>query len=134
MKFNFSFKKNIEAFFHSLGKARTREYLNPMRDWLIVLSSLVIVFFGGVGYIAFDFYNQLDTQAENVTTEAKPAVYKEKEVIEYATIYTEKEKIFNELRKDRNFVPVAPVEEAGNGADTSEEPVIDPLAEIELAQ
>ena len=134
MKFNFSFKKNGGALFHNLWKGRVREYLNPMRDWLIILSSVAVVFLGGVGYIAFDFYHQLDTQAGNVTTEAKPAVYKEKEVIEYATIYTEKEQMFDTLRKDRNFVPVVPVESEVTSEAEAESPEIDPLANIELAR
>lgn len=117
-----------------LWKSAFSDYVNPLRDWTIGLAAAALLFAGWSSYIAFDFYDQfiVPLEVENVATEG--VLYKEKEVLFYATEYDEKEKIFEELRKDRTYLPpvVENVLEENTEAQSESEPA--PLAGEPVAE
>ncbi len=133
MKLKFKKSKDGKAFFLTLWRNGVHDYVNPVRDWMIGLCVATTVFLFGVGYIAFDFYTQFGASDDAVQVESQSIGYRDVEVKRYAEQYTERERVFNELRTETAYVmngvatSVAPKEEEA----PSNEPG---LADIELAQ
>jgi hypothetical protein len=107
--------KDIKKIFKKTAKRKRVELIHPLRDWSIGLAIAVFGFFGGVTAIAIDFYFQLVSPI-TPEVEEKPLVYKEEEVVRYASQYNERAQIFNEHRSTQIYIPI--VEEV---ATTTEE-------------
>lgn len=88
--------------------SRAGEFVNPLRDWTIGFIAAVLVFVAGIAYAALDFYVQFGAPRTEVTIEQTPVQYREKEVLYHTELYRERERLFDELRRDRRFVPFVP--------------------------
>ncbi len=136
MKLKFKKSKNGKAFFLTLWRNGVHDYINPVRDWTIGLAVAILVFLCGVAYISFDFYTQFGAPKDTVYVESQSVGYRDVEVKKYAEQYIEKERVFNELRKDRSYVieviPESPVSTSTEMGTLSEESA--ELADIELAE
>jgi hypothetical protein len=98
---------------------KTREFINPDREWTYGFIIAAVCFFSGVGYIAFDFYVQFEVP-EDVSIDSKGITYRAREVEEYADFYDAKEIQFNELRKHASVIIENVDENHGEGATSTE--------------
>ncbi len=94
---------------------RAREFVNPVRDWLIGLTCAFVILVCGIAYIAYDFHTQIIEREEGVTVSETPLQYDERAVREQGSRFKEREIIFNRLRSERKEVvyiekPVVPEE------------------------
>jgi len=122
MKINFTFKKSGDNFFHALWKKKTQKYLDPTRDWFVILVSGVTVFVCGVLYFSYDYYDQAYMHTEVTSDAVQSPVYRESEVKEQAKLFYEKEQTFSSLRKE---MPVASLPAVDSSMDTTDV-VLDP--------
>ena len=132
MKLAFKKSKNGKAFFINLWRSGLHDYVNPLRDWTVMLAAATLVLVSAITYIAFDFYIQFAAPPKAVEIESQSLGYRDVEVERYADLYTEKERIFNELRKNKVYIPEPVIEEVASSTLTESE--AQPLAEIELAE
>ena len=96
MKFNlsnFTKKKHLTL----IGVSGSSSRLHSLRDWAIGLALAVVLFIGGVSYIAFDFYTQFGVEKEQVTG-GTPLQYNANKVHMYAEKYNEKERAYEGVR------------------------------------
>jgi|GEM_PF-2498073 len=96
MKFNlsnFTKKKHLTL----IGVSGSSSRLHSLRDWAIGLALAVVLFLGGVSYIAFDFYTQFGVEKEQVTG-GTPLQYNASKVHMYAEKYNEKERAYEGVR------------------------------------
>ena len=96
MKFNlsnFTKKKHLTL----IGVSGSSSRLHSLRDWAIGLALAVVLFIGGVSYIAFDFYTQFGVEKEQVTG-GTPLQYNANKVHMYAEKYNEKERAYKGVR------------------------------------
>lgn len=105
---------DIKKFFHSTqtsldAEGATHEFMRPVRDWMFVLGSAVLVFGVGVAYSVYDFYMQFGVPQEASFVEEKHVRYRDKEVQSVASLYAEKEIRFSALRGNKPITPEAPV-------------------------
>ena len=84
-----------------VGESGTSNRLHSLRDWSIGLALAVLVFLGGVSYIAYDFYTQFITQTGDTFDESSIQYHPEK-VRRYAEEYKRKEEAFSELNTMRS--------------------------------
>jgi hypothetical protein len=105
MKFNFKDLKVRKNPALQGWKSGIQNYMNPSRDWTVGIGVATVLFLGGSVFIGFDFYDQFGAPARDVVAEIQPVVYQEKEVIQQAEVYDERERVFNMLRKSRVYVP-----------------------------
>lgn len=80
---------------------RAREFVNPVRDWLIGLTCAFVILVCGVAYIAYDFHTQIIEREEGVTVSETPLQYDERTVLEQGSRFKEREALFNRLRNER---------------------------------
>ncbi len=132
MKLAFKKSKNGKAFFINLWRSGLHDYVNPLRDWTAMLAVATLVLMSAVAYIAFDFYVQFAAPPKAVDLPSQSLGYRDVEVERYADLYREKERAFNELRKNKVYVPTPVVEEVASSTLPSEE--AQPLAEIEVGE
>ncbi len=121
--------KNFVPKFH---KRNTGEYMNPVRDWIFGLLSATVLLIAGAVFIATDFHTQFNVTTHD-TPKSKPIVHREKEIKTYAELYRQKEEIFNELRKNRQYVEPAIEPEKEDISQKDEEADV-PVADVQLAQ
>jgi hypothetical protein len=118
MKLNFKFGFLKLKKTRSLDEwRRINQHMNPLRDWTISIVVAVLLFIGGVSYTAYDFIVQLQATAPATSEKSKPVLYHEKEVVQYAETYTEREQTFNELRNV--VVKVPELEKTGRATTTA---------------
>lgn len=131
MKLSFKLPGRADTSAMSVSRnANVQGYMNPMRDWALGLCVAILFFLVGAAYIAFDFYDQLGGIATIEVEDApQPIVYRDKEIIFYADMYSKKELRFNTLRGEAPVVaPLATTtedvvtdEEEGDGEESSDE-------------
>lgn len=121
MKSNLTIPPYIEALLSKFKKKGHREFIYPSREWATGLLLATVVFVGGVCLIALDFYNQFGTTADPIVTSEEPIMYREREVTSFAEQYKAREKIFMELRRNRQFVPPPVIEETASSTRDAEE-------------
>lgn len=122
MKFdlsNFKKKKHLTL----IGVSGSSSRLHSLRDWAIGLALAVVLFLGGVSYIAFDFYTQFGVEKEQVSG-GTPLQYNANKVHMYAEKYNEKERAYEGVRSaPRAKTPV--VIEEDESVPTPAEPTAD---------
>ncbi|GEM_PF-3335633 len=96
-----------------------RDFVNPQKHWFFGLTITTTIFLFSAIYIGVDFYIQFANPESEVLVDVAPLQYRDKDVVLYATIYDEREAIFNALRAEITYVP-PPIEIA-----TSTEEVTD---------
>lgn len=127
MKLNFKIFSKGSSSPSRLSKDGTGYSINPVRDWTRGLFTATLCFLIGVAFIGFDFYSQISqTFSQEIATETKPVIYKEKDVIRYAEFYAEKANTFNKLREQKAYIP--PVVETEEKKDLNSEETTVPLA------
>lgn len=108
-------------------------YVHGTRLWMIVLAVAVSLLMCGIAYSAYNFYRQYGSLSEDVSVEGKIVQYRDKEVLEMATKYSEKESAFETLRKDVPTVsvntPTIPEMTQTDLATTSEQETKEALAD-----
>ncbi len=131
MKFNLSLLLHTSKS-HTKHGGQKSDFVNPARDWGAGLMIAALTFCCGVGYLVFDFNAQFGAASDSIVIESQPVIYRDKEVQSYAELYFEKERMFNDLRRQRQVVvPVQMNQLPETEVENSEN---NPLAEIELAQ
>lgn len=80
---------------------RTREFVNPGRDWFVGLVLAMIMLAGGGAYIMYDFHTQVIEHEGNVTITEAPLQYDERAVLEQSNRFKEREITFTRLRNER---------------------------------
>jgi len=125
MKLTHRILKNKRKSLVALVGKDSSAYMNPLTHWIGGLSLAIIVFLGGIVVITIDFYRQLNSVPESVTVEEQPVVYNEKDVRQYAESYIEKERVFNELRRQKTAVPFVSKQEAVGTTTPVQEVIID---------
>lgn len=98
MKLNLKRLKNFGKGIQNIHTQKYKDFINPSRDWLVGLFCAVVVFIGGMVFIAIDFYIQFEMPSNETIFDVQTMKYQDKNVIYFAEIYTEKEKTFNQLR------------------------------------
>jgi hypothetical protein len=89
---------------HVLRRSRgvpDRNFMHPARDWAIGLVVSATVFSGGAIYLGYLFFAELHSDGISVDTGSAVVSYKQKEVSEALTIYSEQKKLFELLRADQ---------------------------------
>lgn len=98
MKIHFSLKKEIK---NPVLGGEVLSFMHPFREWASgIIVSTVIFITGGV-YIVHDFYAQFDASGMTIEAEGQAVIYQETEVLQYAKLYNERDRIFQELRGKR---------------------------------
>ncbi len=82
---------------HTNPALHRRALVNPMREWLIVLSLSIVVLLGGCVYAGLVFYRGMSVTEADVFTGTKP-LYSHTQVRDVLTTYEKKEEHFNALR------------------------------------
>ena len=127
MKFNlsnFTKKKHLTL----IGVSDSSSRLHSLRDWAIGLALAVVLFIGGVSYIAFDFYTQFGVEKEQVTG-GTPLQYNANKVHMYAEKYNEKERAYEGVRSAPRVKTPTAIEEdepvVVETQPTADEPQVD---------
>lgn len=116
---------NFRSIFHAKGatlgvRETSYGYMRVTRDWLWILGATVVLLVCGSLYSVYDFYTQTSISSDGIVVDEKSLQYRDKEIIDYSTIYAKKETIFNELRSHKVVPPVEEVimlEETSGVAD-----------------
>ena len=111
MKFNFNSIKKFGSNIQKISKQRYNDFFNPEHDWVRGLAGVTIMFIGGIVYTISQFYLQWGIPNEIAVDDTEVLNYREQDVIYFANQYTEKEKIFNELRTKQYEAPLVTLPE-----------------------
>jgi hypothetical protein len=111
---NFHKKKRITL----IGVSGSSNRLHVLRDWIMGLVVATVVFVGGAGYIAFDFYMQFGIESNEAEVKADVS-YDSRKVNIYAEKFNERERVYNKLRTESENSSKEAVPEETKGSDTS---------------
>ncbi len=133
MKLHFKKSKTGRAFLINLWRSGVHDYVNPVRDWTVILGLATVTFLCGVLYTAYDFYTQFGAQNNSVSVPSVTPTYRDTEVRDLATFYASKETEYRTLTTTRTIQYIEPEPTA---APSAQEDALDetPLAEPELGQ
>ncbi len=104
-----NFRSILHTKREALGSRETSYgYMRVTRDWLWILGATVVLLVCGSLYSVYEFYIQTSISSDGIVVDEKNIQYRDKEIVDFSTIYAKKETVFKELRSDR---PTQQVEE-----------------------